>query len=88
MPRATSVAAVRPAATTTFRSVSAAVTVDAPIAVIALGNALMGDDGFGPTTLALLEEHWRWPSSVALLASLGPVRRALSVDPIAVLRQD
>jgi hydrogenase maturation protease len=38
----------------------------APFAVIGVGNALLGDDGFGPATLRLLESGWRWPSGVAL----------------------
>jgi hydrogenase maturation protease len=39
----------------------------APFAVIGVGNALLGDDGFGPSTLRLLESRWRWPAKVELV---------------------
>jgi hydrogenase maturation protease len=39
----------------------------APIAIVALGDALMGDDAFGPSTLSVLASHWRWPDTVELV---------------------
>ena len=38
-----------------------------PTLVIGLGNALMGDDGFGLAVLAQLEHHWVLPSEFELV---------------------
>lgn len=38
-----------------------------PTLVIGLGNALMGDDGFGLAVLAQLEHHWVLPSEIELV---------------------
>jgi len=38
-----------------------------PTLVVALGNPLMGDDGFGLAVLAELREHWRVPREVELV---------------------
>ena len=42
----------------------------ARIAVIGLGNVLMGDDGFGPYAAHLLERSFAWPADVQV-AELG-----------------
>ena len=42
-------------------------TPDAPVAVVGLGNVLMGDDGFGPTVIALLAAGWEFPDEVELV---------------------
>jgi hydrogenase maturation protease len=39
----------------------------APTLVVALGNPIMGDDGFGLAVLAELREHWRVPPEVELV---------------------
>jgi hydrogenase maturation protease len=41
--------------------------VTSPVAVIGLGNVLMGDDGFGPTVIALLQAGWEFPCDVELI---------------------
>ena len=43
-----------------------------PIAVIAIGNVLLGDDGFGPTVLALLDSQWDIPTRVELIDAGTP----------------
>jgi hydrogenase maturation protease len=40
--------------------------------VIAIGNVLLGDDGFGPTVLALLASLWDIPSRVELIDAGTP----------------
>jgi len=42
-------------------------TAPAPVAVIGLGNVLMGDDGFGPTVIAILGAGWEFPEDVELV---------------------
>jgi hydrogenase maturation protease len=42
----------------------------ARIAVVGLGNVLMGDDAFGPHVALLLDAWYEWPADVAL-AELG-----------------
>jgi len=42
-------------------------TAPAPVAVIGLGNVLIGDDGFGPTVIALLRAGWEFPEDVELI---------------------
>lgn len=42
------------------------------IVVIAIGNVLLGDDGFGPTVLALLDAQWDIPSRVELIDAGTP----------------
>lgn len=39
----------------------------ARIAVIGLGNVLLGDDGFGPFVIELLRAGWEFPECVALV---------------------
>lgn len=39
----------------------------ASVAVIGLGNVLLGDDGFGPTVIALLRAGWEFPADVELV---------------------
>ena len=39
----------------------------APVAVVGLGNVLLGDDGFGPTVIALLRAGWEFPAAVELI---------------------
>jgi hydrogenase maturation protease len=39
----------------------------ASVAVIGLGNVLLGDDGFGPTVIALLRAGWEFPADVELI---------------------
>jgi hydrogenase maturation protease len=41
--------------------------VTPPVAVIGLGNVLMGDDAFGPTVIALLQAAWEFPPDVELV---------------------
>ena len=38
-----------------------------PVAVVGLGNVLMGDDAFGPTVIALLRAGWEFPAAVELV---------------------
>jgi hydrogenase maturation protease len=45
---------------------------EAPIAVVGIGNVLMGDDGVGPTVVALLRAGWALPPSVALVDAGTP----------------
>lgn len=45
---------------------------DAPLAVIGIGNILLGDDGFGPYVVELLHAQWDFPDSVALLDAGTP----------------
>jgi len=45
---------------------------DAPIAVIGIGNILLGDDGFGPYVVELLRAQWAFPDSVTLLDAGTP----------------
>ena len=44
----------------------------APIAVIGIGNVLLGDDGFGPYVVELLQSRWSFPSTVALIDAGTP----------------
>jgi len=44
----------------------------APIAVVGLGNVLMGDDGVGPTVVALLRAEWEFPADVELVDAGTP----------------
>ena len=37
------------------------------LAVIGLGNVLLGDDGFGPYVIELLRRRWEFPAGVELL---------------------
>ena len=39
----------------------------ASVAVVGLGNVLLGDDGFGPTVIALLRAGWDFPADVELV---------------------
>jgi hydrogenase maturation protease len=39
----------------------------APIAIIGVGNVLLGDDGFGPSVIRRLERRWCWPADVELV---------------------
>jgi hydrogenase maturation protease len=58
------------------------------IAVIGLGNVLLGDDGFGPRVIAHLRATWNAPPAVALIdggtAGLGLVTRLTDCD-VAIL---
>ena len=45
---------------------------EASIAVIGLGNVLLGDDGFGPSVVELLRAGWQFPASVALIDAGTP----------------
>ena len=51
---------------------SAQATVVEPIAVIGLGNVLLGDDGFGPTVVEWVRSHYRLPPGVALIDAGTP----------------
>ncbi len=42
------------------------------IAVIGLGNVLLGDDGFGPSVVELLRTAWCFPAAVALIDAGTP----------------
>jgi hydrogenase maturation protease len=42
------------------------------IAVIGLGNVLLGDDGFGPTVVERLRSSWRMPDNVELIDAGTP----------------
>lgn len=42
------------------------------IAVIGLGNVLLGDDGFGPTVVERLRSTWRMPDNVELIDAGTP----------------
>jgi hydrogenase maturation protease len=44
----------------------------APIAIIGLGNVLLGDDGFGPYVVELLRAQWEFPGCVALIDAGTP----------------
>ncbi|HEY2774969.1 MAG TPA: hydrogenase maturation protease [Candidatus Binatia bacterium] len=44
----------------------------APIAVIGIGNVLLGDDGFGPAVIALLAARWYLPVDVELIDAGTP----------------
>ena len=44
----------------------------APIAVIGLGNVLLGDDGFWPFVVELLRARWKFPATVALVDAGTP----------------
>jgi hydrogenase maturation protease len=67
--------------------------VTPPVAVIGLGNVLMGDDGFGPTVIALLQAGWEFPRDVELvdggtpglhiLAAVHGRRALVLVDAVA-----
>jgi len=45
---------------------------EASIAVIGLGNVLLGDDGFGPSVVELLRAGWNFPASVTLIDAGTP----------------
>ena len=42
------------------------------VAVIGLGNVLLGDDGFGPSVVALLRAGWQFPDAVELVDAGTP----------------
>lgn len=44
----------------------------APIAVIGMGNVLLGDDGVGPCVIGMLARHWEFPDSVELIDAGTP----------------
>ena len=44
----------------------------APIAVIGMGNVLLGDDGFGPCVIGILAAHWEFPDGVELIDAGTP----------------
>ncbi len=47
--------------------------LEAPrVAVIGLGNVLLGDDGFGPTVVELLGSGWHVPANVELIDAGTP----------------
>ena len=43
-----------------------------PIAVIGMGNVLLGDDGFGPCVVGALEAQWTFPPQVELVDAGTP----------------
>jgi hydrogenase maturation protease len=43
-----------------------------PVAVVGIGNVLLGDDAFGPTVLAVLAARWDIPDSVELIDAGTP----------------
>lgn len=49
-----------------------ATTAVEPIAVVGLGNVLLGDDGFGPTVIEWLRARWRLPREVELIDAGTP----------------
>lgn len=51
------------------------------IAVIGIGNVLLGDDGFGPFVIELLRTRWEFPDNVVLIDAGTP-----SLDLIGHLR--
>ena len=44
----------------------------APVAVIGIGNVLLGDDGFGPTVIGMLAAQWEVPGAVELIDAGTP----------------
>lgn len=44
----------------------------APVAVIGIGNVLLGDDGFGPAVIGLLASGWDIPPAVELIDAGTP----------------
>lgn len=42
------------------------------IAVVGIGNVLLGDDGFGPTVIELLRAGWQMPANVDLIDAGTP----------------
>ncbi len=42
------------------------------VAVIGIGNVLLGDDAFGPTVVELMRAHWRFPEGVELIDAGTP----------------
>lgn len=44
----------------------------APVAVIGIGNVLLGDDGFGPAVIGLLASGWEIPPGVELIDAGTP----------------
>jgi hydrogenase maturation protease len=44
----------------------------APIAVIGIGNVLLGDDGFGPAVVSFLQSGWELPGTVELVDAGTP----------------
>lgn len=44
----------------------------APVAVIGIGNVLLGDDGFGPAVIGLLASGWEIPPEVELIDAGTP----------------
>lgn len=44
----------------------------APVAVIGIGNVLLGDDGFGPAVIGLLASGWDIPPDVELIDAGTP----------------
>jgi len=51
---------------------SGATDAEAPIAVVGIGNVLLGDDGFGPSVIELLRAGWRLPEAVELIDAGTP----------------
>jgi len=44
----------------------------APVAVIGMGNVLLGDDGFGPNVIGILAAQWEFPDDVELIDAGTP----------------
>lgn len=44
----------------------------APVAIIGMGNVLLGDDGFGPCVIGILAATWEFPDSVELIDAGTP----------------
>jgi hydrogenase maturation protease len=51
---------------------TAAAEAPTRIAVIGIGNVLLGDDGFGPCVVALLQAGWEFPDNVTLVDAGTP----------------
>jgi hydrogenase maturation protease len=44
----------------------------APFVVIGIGNVLLGDDGFGPNVIGILQAKWDFPATVELIDAGTP----------------
>ena len=44
----------------------------APLVVIGIGNVLLGDDGFGPNVIGILQAKWEFPDTVELIDAGTP----------------
>jgi len=42
------------------------------VAVVGIGNVLLGDDGFGPTVIGMLAAQWEFPQEVELIDAGTP----------------